>query len=282
MVERKLSAKVTRAVFFRNFNDVDVFIEDASKETRKLIATLLTRASGMRTSIESVFPLGSKCNVVQACFQDQDRGGRPRVYVVDGDLDRSSASLLKVKRLFVLSKYCIENYLFDELAIGHVIAEHSAVMDEVQAIAAFDFQGWLARNADILHELYLIYATSRIIAPHLKNSSFPLSRMLSDASGDVDADKVTARIGEVRAQLMNACGSDELLRWEAFVRERLKGSSLESKLSQVSGKDVLVPLARLRMHSIEKIGVPEGVLKIRLASHSNPVELNEIFAVATA
>ncbi|MHC1674429.1 DUF4435 domain-containing protein [Stenotrophomonas maltophilia] len=281
ILERRIQSKVSRAVFFRELNDVDVYIEDASRETRKLISTLLTRASGMKIAINDVFPLGSKNDVIAACFSDQEPGGRRRVYVVDGDLDWTHSSNVGIKRLYVTSRYCVENYLIDELAIAGVLAENSATMDEEGALAAFDYGNWLRRNAADLHILYSAYALCRVLSPSMRTVSFPIRSMISNASGDVDQEKVSARVAQIKSALIEEHGSETVEEWGAFVENRMSAGSMESKIHAVSGKDVLLPLVRLRMHSIEKISIPDPVLKIRLANYCNPTELARIFEVAS-
>ena len=282
ILERRVEAKVSRAAFFRDLNDVDVYIEDASKETRKLIATLLTRASGMKVAIGEVFPLGSKNDVIAACFSDQAPGGRRRVYVVDGDLDWTHSSNVGVRRLYVTSRYCVENYLIDELAIAGVLAENSPTMDEEGAMAAFNYGDWLRNNVADLHSLYSIYALCRVLSPSMRTVSFPIRSMISSSTGDVDPEKVVARISEIKAALIEEHGSETVEEWQRFVDARMSAGNMEAKIHAVSGKDVLLPLVRLRMHSIEKLAIPDPVLKIRLANYCNPTELSNIFEAAAA
>lgn len=149
-------------------------------------------------------------------------------------------------------------------------------------MAAFNFQGWLDKNSNILHELYVAYAVSRILTPHLSTSSYPIGKLISDASGDVDKMKVRARIKALRDEMLNICEAKEINLWMDFVANRVACNGSEERLALVSGKDVLLPLVRLKMHNIERLGISDAILKIRLASHCNPVELRKVFEVADA
>lgn len=280
MLRRSLEALVAKATFFQKYNDIDVYVEDRSAETRKLVARLMSRALGGEVRIECVFPLGPKSAVLAACLADNTKAKRKRVYIVDGDFDSIVFSWAKLPRLFVLPRYCIENFLVDENAASKLLAACSVTMDQAAARGALAFGDWVRDNSSPLRRLYERYIVAKIMRPSMRTVSSPLRELLSDDSGIVDAAKVEARARVVEDQLIAEFGREEFNFWHEFVKGRCECDDNTFFLRYVSGKDVLLPLLKLRMHKIERISRDWGVLKIDLADGADAEDLRQVQKIA--
>lgn len=272
-----------KSVFFEQFNDIDVFVEDASRETKKLFARLLSRVLGEHVKLDCVFPLGPRDAVLEACEGDQAPGGRRRVYVIDADLDLCCCQPAPaLVRLYRLPRYNIENFLIDEMAASAIIARESDSMDEEAAKRQLDFDQWTTRNAAPLKRLFIAFAAARALAPRLKTVGIGYSRLVSDDSGNVDPLKIESLITELRLAVDALHTGGDFDSEMARLNEvhQLKGD-VDFMLHYVSGKHYLLPLLRLRMNVIVRIQRSLGLLKIHLAECVGQNELVDILAAAS-
>ena len=282
MIERSVDAKKAKAAFYRAFNDVDVYVEDHSRETKKLIARLLTRISEEAVRVDTIFPLGPKTAVIAKCRQDQGVGGRPRVYIVDGDIDLCMQMPMQaLKRLFRLPRYCIENYLIDENAALQFLANESLDLEEDEIKPLLEFAKWLDDNQQPLRRLFTAYAVCHMLGCTERTITFPVDQLLKDVPGVIDPFKVEDRISTLR----NSC--DEQYGGGYFDRRFIE---LENKhrhksdrdfvLHFVSAKHYLLRLLRERMKSVVRVLANDGLLKIRLADHVRATDLKDALDIA--
>ena len=57
---RSTKAKKAKAVFFRRYNDIDIYIEDTERGAEKLYAILFQRAFKDKYIINRIYPLGGR------------------------------------------------------------------------------------------------------------------------------------------------------------------------------------------------------------------------------
>jgi hypothetical protein len=272
-LRRTAAGKKAKAVFYRQFNDVDIYVEDGSLGSKKLYSLVFGRALASAFRVHSVFPIGPKREVIHRCEADQGAGGRPRVYVVDGDLalltDKNPVNL---RRLLVLKRYCIENYLVDEEAIIHVLNEEDVEQHEEAIREAFAFRYWSEQVTPFLFDLFLLYAAASEVAPQCPTVSVPVRGIVKCESGTLDENKVVQRMALVKQEILASIGQEELqVMLRCFAdRARLLGGD---KLMFISGKDYLLPLVLMRMRSIGRLRADNLVIKQRLAMKCNVTEL---------
>lgn len=276
MLERRLAAKSASSLFYEEYNDVDVYIEDTAVGYRKIFKELLNRALGSKFSIEQVFPIGNRDEVIAECEKNQEPTERKRVYIVDGDFyllnggDRED-----LKGLFVLPRYCIENYFFNEDAIAQTAYEEEAEMELDDILRGIDFNHWLNENEKTLLELFIVYAICFKHFPSEQTIGFKVSKLCSSNSGIVCPEKINHRITELRNKLIACFGQERLEIEIGIIKEKIK--SKDKKLLRfVSGKDYLLPLMIARLQSFLKFSPSSTALKIRLAMRSEVDELKEI------
>src|SRR5690554_1779143 len=126
-------------VFFRYKNTVDVFVEDSyDEEFYKVIINRVFDKTGHK--INKLISLGGKSNVIDACKADQTKRDVKRVYIVDGDLDLiNDTNENNLEFLFVLNKYCIENFLIQEEPLIEIIHDNILIeKDKIKKILSFE------------------------------------------------------------------------------------------------------------------------------------------------
>lgn len=275
-LQRSIQGKRAKAVFFRQVNDIDVYTEDSSKVTKKLYGEMLSRAFKGTYRINTVFPLGDKHTVINDCEKYQaNMGERLRLYVVDGDLDLLYGSTKSgLKRLYVINRYCIENYLIDKKAIEVVLHEEDLEKNFDEIEKEFDFNNWVKSNTDILFELFILYAVAYKNSINCETISYSINRLVSSGDGIIDCSKVHERSTKIKEMLLDKISEDELGVQIELVRKHAE-LYRDSKMRFISGKDYLLPLALMRMRKITKFRAENDVIKLRLAMKCDVAELEE-------
>ncbi|WP_421729886.1 DUF4435 domain-containing protein [Brevundimonas sp.] len=107
------SSRLAIARLMRPYNDIDIFVEDS--RLCGAYERLISRALGDLGKVQKVIPLGTREDVVRAASNDNNNSGRPRLYIVDGDLDLiAKRSMPSSPHLFRLNVYSVENLLFEK------------------------------------------------------------------------------------------------------------------------------------------------------------------------
>ncbi|HGY1050312.1 TPA: DUF4435 domain-containing protein [Aeromonas salmonicida subsp. pectinolytica] len=275
MLERRLKSKIAKAVFYDDYNDIDIFIEDTAKGYKKLFSKLLSRVLGSNYKINNVFPLGGRLEVVGACTRDQKTRDRARLYIVDGDLFLLTGEDISLNGLYVLPRYCIENHLICFNSLVKFMEEEDIEREYSHLSALFNIDSWIDSVKTDLLTLFIEYGVAKSIAPHLQTVAFGYSGLVSGNSGEVDHLKVTERINNLKHDVISHAGE------EKYNQERKKISSkvsydMDSLLKYVSGKDILMPLLMMRVKSIVKTTAANISIKHRLSNSCNIDSLNDI------
>ncbi|NWE37420.1 hypothetical protein, partial [Pseudomonas gingeri] len=65
-MERSAAAKYAASVFYEGFNDFDIYVEDTAPGYTKIFASILSRAISNNVTLEKIFALGERSNVLDA------------------------------------------------------------------------------------------------------------------------------------------------------------------------------------------------------------------------
>lgn len=275
MFNRSISARSASSIFYEEFNDVDIYIEDTAPGYRKIFKELLTRALGGEYKIDQIFPLGNKDSVISECEKDQ-ASDRKRVYIVDGDYTILNGDIRNdLRGLFTLPRYCIENYFFCEQSILQTANEEEAEMELDMIADNLAFDNWISDNEPLLLELFIIYAICYRYIPEEQTVGFKVTRLCSSNSGIVCQTKIQERISYLKEKLIQLIG-DERLRLEIqIIEERIRDKD-KKMLRYVSGKDYLLPLMITRLQSFLRFSSNSTSIRLRLAMKSDVEELKVI------
>ena len=276
MINRGIAAKSASSLFFEEYNDVDIYIEDSAEGYRKIFKELLNKALGTKFKIEQVFPIGNREQVIEACRKNQISDGRKKVYIVDGDfyiLNDSTTHLLN--GLYVLPRYCVENFLFCEEAICETADEEECELEIDQIKTHIDFNSWLTQNESLLLDLFIVYAICFKHIPTEQTVSYKVSKLCNSNSGIVDPEKVKARKDDLRTKLINYFGVERLNTEIEMITDRIKEKD-KKLLRFISGKDYLLPLLITRIKSFMRFPSNSITIRLRLAKKVNADELKEL------
>ncbi|HEX5127172.1 MAG TPA: DUF4435 domain-containing protein [Rhodocyclaceae bacterium] len=236
-------AKRAMPIFFQRWNDLDVYVEDSAAHCRNLYKALLSRALPDGSRIEEIFPIGDRRAVVDAWKKDRSRKGRPRLYIVDGDIYLLSGDYVRCsKRLFVHSLYAVENYLVCKDAILELLEEENPELDAAEGARSFGYEDWIS-ELEPLQDLFAIFSVSFMFRPELATINLGMGPFLNEDR--ISRAKVDA-FYDTRWQLL--CKTADVVAMKVALQEvRRRQASLGWWLDCVSAKDFILPLFRMRV-----------------------------------
>ncbi|MDM1404513.1 DUF4435 domain-containing protein [Myroides marinus] len=86
MLTRNIASNSARSVLLEDFNDIDIYVEDTSGESKKFYAYLLKKATNEEIKISSVLPLGGSKETIQEWIKHRkNNDGRRKLFIIDGD-----------------------------------------------------------------------------------------------------------------------------------------------------------------------------------------------------
>lgn len=279
-IQRTLSARKAKSIFYEDFNDIDIFIEDKAIGYKKIYKEILIRAFSHTLTIDQVFPLGGREEVLASCRKNQSQKRRKRLYIIDGDLHLLNGieeEEKKLEGLYILPRYCIENYLIDEEALAGIIEEEDPDLEKKAIKEKFEFEKWVTHHNDLLMDLFIIYA---LCFRHLSSEQtvqFKVTKLCS-SPGILCITKTINRIEDLKSKLINKIGSDKLEEEIQLISGKINKVE-NGMLRYVSGKDYLMPLVTSKILSFAKFPVGADLsisIKIRLSRFVNIDDLKDI------
>ncbi|ACS79717.1 hypothetical protein Desal_1655 [Maridesulfovibrio salexigens DSM 2638] len=264
-------ARVAKSIFFSKENGIDIFVEDTAVGFKKLYLILFKRVFEGIYNIENIYPLGSRSAVVNRCQIDQRRDNpRPRLYVVDGDLNLLHGNWdVPWDGLYQLPRYCIENFLLDEQAILEILDEEDPEQTLEDLRIQFDFVNWISANKELMVNLFIEYAVSIVLTPEEKTISLGVNELKSDSSGIVDHVKTIERINFIKQRTIEKVGEDSY----SIVKEEIASIVGDENIMLVkyaSAKDYLFPLLKIYLRNKKcEIKHTQCSLRLRIAKKCN-------------
>jgi Protein of unknown function (DUF4435) len=264
------SARAARALGFlkRNYNDIEIFVEDTAGHAiwLRIIRNLLPDT----IAIQSVNLMGGKKNVIDACKRDQSYDGRKRLYIIDADFDLLTRKLKpKLRHLYRLRTYCIENVLLHPKCIAGVCADYDPSISISNIVSKLEYDKMIGMHEELLRSLFIVYAASQEVGAGIETVSFSVYKLLSKKGGldEFDQAKIRFRIKDVIRRSARAVGVG------AFSKKRreLKVGSIKLGLDNfVSGKDCILPIIWLRARARHGYPRQQEHFKLDLAKEFKP------------
>jgi hypothetical protein len=154
MITYSVKSRMAVGRLMRPYNDLDIYVEDSSYIG--VYERMINNALNGLGSVSRVIPLGPSERVIEAAKNDISSGGRPRIYIVDGDLDLIARQRHKLYvRLHRLNVYSLENLLMETQAIESYAAYALPHLSRRGAIDALDI-GHLIHNVEVIANIYTV------------------------------------------------------------------------------------------------------------------------------
>ncbi|WP_432669369.1 DUF4435 domain-containing protein [Pseudomonas umsongensis] len=268
------SALESVGLLYRPLQDIEIYVED--KDSEVFYLELLSRLMPKGRKIKKVIPLNGRENVVDLCKRYKDPS--PALFLIDGDLDLTlRIREAGIRNLFQLKSYCIENYLFCLYGSREIIVETSGKITRDKAITKAEWSVFFESVADDLRELFLVFATARVLAPSLKTVSLGYSSISTQKTRkkgrEPDLVKISEVIESIRTESLKF--TDQIT-WDLTLKKIRKDARDIQTIDMVSGKDFLLPMLDMYIRSKGGNTVSTDSLMFRLARHCSVDRLSEL------
>lgn len=277
MLNRGSGGRYATSVFFEKFNDFDVYIEDTAEGYAKIFSTLLGRAMSSHISIQHVFPLGSRLEVI-SCARRELESPRERksVFIVDGDLYLLCGEFEELPRNVVrLPRYCIENFLLDPDAFLRILDEENTRYDRPDLQALLDYEKWLQRLLIGLKPLFLAFAVAHGLRSGIKTVSHGSGSVCKNNFAEVDCCKALTMHDFVTSALRATYGDERVTSEITLAESRIDCNECFAT-TYISAKDYLLPLLIVRLRAIAPTKASNLSIKMRLAMGCSVEPLKEV------
>jgi hypothetical protein len=257
-------AKKAMSVFFVKWNDIDIYVEDTAKSTKSLYVALINNALNGKCKVTEIFPLGDRKSVIDACRADQLPGGRPRIYLIDGDLDLiAGVRPPSLTRLFAHHVYALENYLFCKDALTQLLHEENSKLSLEEVEQTIDFSSFF-KDAAVLQELFIVFGLTRIFDPSLPTISLGIGQFLNRTQNGLDAAKVKNFCSSREQELLKVTTKAKLQAEEKKMRDRIL--KLRGATDVIAAREFLFPYFQIRRAAVKlKISASKDTQQMRLA-----------------
>lgn len=265
----RYSANAARALAYlkRFYNDIEIFIEDITSHNKALF--VFKRVLGERVKLTSVNQLGGRAHVLNACKLDQQDDGRKKIYIIDADFDLLTGRRKpKLKYLYRLRAYCVENLLISNCAIVELASEIESNTPPDQLDLRLKHRSWLSENSESLKSLFVAYGVSAKLELNIPSISFNVHRLCVRTTGGAEilsASKIRSRMRSFCRQCIAVIGLPAFRAERARIAGRVTGFPNPDHM--ISGKDYLLPLLQARLRSEIKFTGGIDELRVRLARH---------------
>ena len=240
MISYSKRSRLAIANLMAPYNDIDVYVEDVTYVG--LYERIINRALRGRAKVQKVIPLGAKQDVLTAAFNDNEAGGRPRLYIVDGDLDLiANLRHRRAAHLHRLKVYSVENLLFEERALDAYCAFACPGMSAEQAARAIDLELILEELEQKASWYFVALAIARRL--DLRDNAFSIDIKSIFALEDgkytrVDAVKLKARLRAMVRRAQELSSPREYRAAKADILAGIARRSLKG-IDYVAGKSML-------------------------------------------
>ena len=268
MNPRSQIARQAMPVFYRDLNDLNVFIEDTAEGYDRIYQNILTRILA-DYKIKRVFPIGSRGIVLEKARQDITN--KKSIFFVDGDLYLLGGEIEDIPtNVVVLERYCIENYLADKDSLNDITNDEIVNFTEASNDDILDYNTWCITARSNLKNLFILFSLCHTLGTGIKNVSHGYRAIISNPNGDIDTNKVKKLHDEIYSKLSESITLPYL---DFKINEVKKNIDTTACFvnKYVSAKDFTLPIFLMRLRNITSSKCSALLLKTRL-SRKLPIE----------
>lgn len=229
------SALLNRVLFYSDYNDINIFVEDEYKEF--IYENIFQRMFNYKININKIYPMKGKKGVEKA-FREYGHAydGKPAIYLVDGDFDLvMGKEMISSPNYIYLEKYNIESYYIDEKAVLKYMAGKMKITQK-KVLEKIEYSGWKDMIYDAMKELFINYMIAQEVFPEEKNVGIS-PHIYFYKNGYANTDKIESYINQLKSRI-----TDYDLKYDLYKRKfEIILSGDITKL--VSGKYLLASLS---------------------------------------
>ncbi len=275
MLRYSSSAQEIKPLFYRYYNDVEVYVEDENDEA--FYEKLLEKIVDDSIRIRKVFGVGGKTKLlekVNKCIMKPYI--RKMIFIADGDFDKIlNRKFPDTKLLYVLKEYCIENFIFEEEAINNLIQEESPRKRIREIKAQIRINKWLEETVDRLTPLFACFIIVQKENMGIPNVKIGVGGFLSNAGiPKLNMKKVQIYMDTIKTNYETSGEKDFEIEIEKITRRM--GRSWRTRKKYICGKEYLLPLLRFEIKRHFKSDLNLKKLRFRIMNHCRFESLSEL------
>lgn len=195
------AALLNRVLFYSDYNDVNIFVEDEGKEY--IYEDIFQRMFDDQIEIRKILPMKGKPGVEKAfkeygCKYD----GKPAIYLVDGDFDLvMGKKMIENPNYIYLEKYNIESYYIDEMAVlRFMTGKMKKTKKSVSQIVKYS--SWENMVYKAMKELFINYMIAQSTFPNEKSVGLSEHSFFYQ-NGYANYDKINEYIDTLKKRIPN-------------------------------------------------------------------------------
>lgn len=246
MLELSDEPKRLVSTFLAYRNDIDIYTEDELKD-KEFYKVLFNRLLENKIRINDITPLGGRKNVIKQCEAEPDNG-RKKIFIIDGDVTIiHGKNIPKIKNLFVLDAYCMENFVIDKQSVLNFIYLNCASKPKEEIENELQFENWLSGYSSKLVDLFVHFGIIDFYGGKftLFNAyKFHPKETYSEGIVEQEIEKLKAEILLLTSQENYENKYEEL--------KSLWTNCVSSLMTIVSGKDYLIPILLFKTQFYKK------------------------------
>ena len=244
-------------------NDIEIFVEDQAGMNmwRNIIQAFLPAGTACGAPIQ----LGGRGRVIEECKNDQADDGRKKLYIIDADMDiLLGRSKPRLKHLYRLRSYCIENYLIQEKALIDLAGILDPEVDVLTAAQKLDLVAWMRSISVELEGLFVCYGTSLVLGGSDRTISYHVAGLAKPHPNHflICERKAGMRIFSLYRRLSREFG---LVAVRQAREQVLANAVANSPFSYASAKHYLLPLVFARLRVLFGGGMSDSQMKSALS-----------------
>ncbi len=263
------------STFLTYRNDVDIYTEDETKD-REFYKALFLRLLTPEIKINDVTPLGCKKKVIERCI-NEPKGDRKKVFIIDGDIGVIKGEKNEIENLFVLDRYCIENFLIDEQSTCNFIYLNCGTKSKEELKNEINFNNWLGQYSECLMNLFIHFAIVNSLGGRFTLFNANKYHIKNNDQLVLDSNLVNQDIESLRQEAISIAGQET---YELKLAEFIGKWSIntDNMLRIVSGKDYLIPILLIKTQEYKKSKSMSSLeeVKINLVQHFDISKLDRL------
>ncbi|MCX7250090.1 MAG: DUF4435 domain-containing protein [Burkholderiales bacterium] len=176
-------------IFYTNFNEVNFYVEDIEQEN---LYFAILKKHFPAIIFSKIFPLGGKSAVLAHAKNSINKKSKTKnIYIVDQDFDHLLGRVEKIKNVFYLERYCIENYLIEADAIVEVIIENNPKLKSSDVVDTLGLVGFFDQINLSLKELFILFYAAQLFQLGIANCAIKPEKFCNTKSRwKIDEDRV--------------------------------------------------------------------------------------------
>ena len=193
------SALLNRVLFYADYNDINIFVEDEYKEY--IYENIFQRMFNYKININKIFPMKGKPGVEKAFREYGDSyDEKPAIYLVDGDFDLvMDKKMISSPNYIYLEKYNIESYYIDEKAVlNYMVGKMKTTQKNVSE--TIEYSKWKDMIYGAMKELFINYMIAQEKFPEEKNVGIS-PHVFFYENGYVNIDKINGYINQLKSRM---------------------------------------------------------------------------------